>query len=568
MIPLPVRPRAPALRPSFLLPVVALLAALAGRPALAHPGHGDEAPPPAAGNAAPRAEAHSDLFELVLTVRGRAAAIYLDRFATNEPVEGATVEVGEGDATATAEAQPDGTYRLAAPWLARPGRHELVFTVTAGDQADLLNAGLDLPADEHPAGVASIGPRARLQAAIGGRRGPVIAGFGFLLGVFTTLLFQVRGRWRPAVAGMALLSGLLVAGAALAHPGHDGPENEARPPSPAATDAPRRQPDGSVSVPKEAQRVLAIRTVLAAENDAPRTVEVIGQVVSDPEAAGRVQASQPGRIGPGEGGLARLGQRVQEGDVLAVVTPAISAVERGGVQAQMAELDAAVRLAQAKVARLSALAGSVPGKDIDEARLELDGARRRRAALAPSLAQGEVLRAPVSGVVAVANAQVGALVESKDVLFEVVDPARLWIEAVLTDPALAGQVGGASARTADGRTLPVTFIGRGLTLRQGAVPLQFRVEDPPPGLAVGSPVTVVAELEGKERGVALPRAAVVRQANGLQAVWDHVSAEGFVARPVRVSPLDAGRVLVLGGLPSGPAPRIVVQGAELLGQVR
>ena len=551
-----------------VLTMLGVLTALAASPVQAHPGHGDDAPAPAPGDASPRAEAHSDLFELVATVKGGAAVIHLDRFPTNEPVEGASIEVGEGDTTAKAEPQPNGTYKLTAPWLGKPGHHDLVLTVTAGDDADLLNASLDLPADDHPAPVAAAGPRARLQAALGDRRGPVVAGLGFLLGVFTTLLFQARGRWRAAMGGMALLSGLLVAGAALAHPGHDGPENDGQPAPAAATDAPHRQPDGSVSMPKDAQRLLAIRTVLAAENDAARTVQVIGQVVADPEAAGRVQASQPGRVGPGDQGLARLGQRVGKGDVLAVVTPTIGAVERGGVEAQVAELDASVRLAQAKVARLSALAGSVPGKDIDEARLELDGARRRRAALAPSLAQGEALRAPVSGVVSVANAQVGAFVESKDVLFEIVDPARLWVEAILTDPSLAGQVKAASAVTADGTKLAVTFIGRGLTLRQGAVPLQFRVDGPPPGLSVGSPVTVVAELDGKERGVALPRAAVVRQANGTPAVWDHVSAERFVARPVRVRPLDAGRVLVLGGLASEPVPRVVVQGAELLGQVR
>ena len=533
----------------------------------AHPGHDDAAPVATSGTAAPRTEAHSDLFELVLTVRNGVAILFLDRYATNEPIEGATIEVAEDEATMSAEAQLDGTYRLSAPWLARPGRHELVFTVTAGEQSDLLNASVDVPLDEHAAAAAA-GPRARLQAVLGDQRGPMIAGFGFLLGVFTTLVFQARGRWRAAMGGMALLSGLLVAGAALAHAGHDGDE----PASPAATDAPRRQPDGSVSVPKDAQRILAIRTMLAAENDAARTISVIGQVVADPEAAGRGQASQPGRLGAGSQGLARLGQRVQQGDVLAVVTPSIGAVERGGVQAQIAELDSAVRLAQAKVARLSALAGSVAGKDIDDARLELDGSRRRRAALVPSLAGAETLRAPVSGVVAVANAQIGALVDSKDVLFEIVDPARLWVEATLTDPALAGQIARASAMTVDGTQLAVTFIGRGLTLRQGAVPLQFRVDSPPPGLAVGSPVTVVAELDGpggtKERGVALPRAAIVRQANGLPAVWDHVSAERFVARPVRVRPLDAGRVLVLSGLPADTPPRIVVQGAELLGQVR
>ncbi len=546
------------------LAVLALLLALGPNSAQAHPGHGDDAPAPVSGTAAPRAEAQSDLFELVATVRDGAAILYLDRFATNEPVTGASIDVGERDTTAKATRQPDGTYRLEAPWLARPGRHELVFTISAGDDADLLNATLDLPADDHPASAVSSGFRTRIQAALGDRRSPVIATFGFLLGVFTTLVFQARGRWRAAMGGMALLSGLLVAGAAFAHPGHDGDE----PAPPAATDAPRRQPDGSVSMPKDAQRLLAIRTVLATENDAARTVQVIGQVVADPGAAGRVQASQPGRVGPGGQGLARLGQRVEKGDVLAVVTPSIGTVERGGVQAQVAELDAAVRMAQAKMTRLSALAGSVPGKDIDDARLELDGARKRRAALSPSLTQGEILRAPVSGVVSVANAQVGALVDSKDILFEIVDPARLWVEATLTDPALAGQVTAATAVTADGTQLAITLVGRGMTLRQGAVPLQFRIDGTPPGLSVGTPVTVVAELDGKDRGVALPRAAVIRQSNGLPAVWDHVSAERFVARPVRVRALDTGRVLVLGGLAADPVPRVVVQGAELLGQVR
>lgn len=547
-----------------VLAAVTILFALTSQVAFAHTGHGDEALTPASGAAAPRAEANSALFELVATVRGGAAILYLDRFATNEPVTDASIDVGEGDTTTTAAPQSDGTYRLEAPWLTQPGRHELVFTVTAGDDADLLNASLDLPADDHPASAGVSGPRARLQAALGDRRGPVIAALGFLLGVFTTMVFQARGRWRAALGGMALLSGVLVAGAAFAHAGHDG--DEAAPP--AAAYAPRRQPDGSVSMPKDAQRLLAILTVLATENTAARTVQVIGQVVADPGAAGRVQASQPGRVGPGEQGLARLGQRVQQGDILAVVTPSIGAIERGGVQAQVAELDTAVRMAQAKVSRLSILAGSVPGKDIDDARFELDGARKRRAALSPSLTQSEILRAPVSGVVSVANAQVGALVESKDVLFEIVDPARLWVEATLTDPSLAGQVKGATAVTADGTQLAVTFIGRGMTLRQGAVPLQFRINGAPPGLSVGTPVTVVAEVDGKDRGVALPRAAVIRQANGLSAVWDHVSAERFVARPVRVRALDAGRVLVLGGLPSDPIPRIVVQGAELLGQVR
>ncbi len=218
------------------------------------------------------------------------------------------------------------------------------------------------------------------------------------------------------------------------------------------------------------------------------------------------------------------------------------------------------------MARLSGLAGSVPGKDIDDARTELAGARARRAALSPTLAGREVLRAPVSGVVSVANAVAGQYVEGKDIVFEIVDPTRLWVDATAFDPALAAGIKGASAITADGRPLEVELVGLGLSLRQGAVPLQFRIVAPPPGLSVGTPVTVIASIPVDATGMALPRSSVVRMPNGGSAVWDHVSAEKFVPRPVRMQPLDGANVLVLAGVKVGS--RIVTQGADLLNQVR
>jgi len=79
-------------------------------------------------------------------------------------------------------------------------------------------------------------------------------------------------------------------------------------------------------------------------------------------------------------------------------------------------------------------------------------------------------------------------------------------------------------------------------------------------------VTVIANVATQESGFALPRTAVVRTPNGGSAVWDHVSAERFVPRPVRLQPLDGGNVLVLAGVKA--EQRIVVQGADLLNQVR
>lgn len=105
-----------------VLTMLGVLTTFAASPIQAHPGHGDDAPAPALGNASPRTEAHSDLFELVATVKAGAAVIYLDRFATNEPVEGASIEVGEGDTAAGRHLQAD--RAIAGPTRAsRPGAH-------------------------------------------------------------------------------------------------------------------------------------------------------------------------------------------------------------------------------------------------------------------------------------------------------------------------------------------------------------------------------------------------------------------------------------------------------------
>jgi hypothetical protein len=59
---------------------------------------------------------------------------------------------------------------------------------------------------------------------------------------------------------------------------------------------------------------------------------------------------------------------------------------------------------------------------------------------------------------------------------------------------------------------------------------------------------------------------VVRATNGQNIVYEHVAAERFAPRAVRVEPLDGERVLVAAGL--SPTARVVTQGAELLDQVR
>jgi hypothetical protein len=116
-------------------------------PLQAHEGH-DQAPPDRAATAitAPRASAHSELFELVAVPDGAQLIIYLDRWQDNAPVGGATLELESDNWQAEATELSAGTYRVEAPFITTPGQYELLFTITTDDDLDLLTTTLDITA--------------------------------------------------------------------------------------------------------------------------------------------------------------------------------------------------------------------------------------------------------------------------------------------------------------------------------------------------------------------------------------------------------------------------------------
>ncbi|MEO7852057.1 MAG: hypothetical protein ABIR94_07350 [Rubrivivax sp.] len=127
---------------------------LAGTPAMAAPGahgpggeHLDAPVTGSAGSSRPRVEAQSEAFELVADLRPAEMVILVDRYATNEPVLGARLEVESGALKAAATYRAEqGDYVVTdaalLEVLARPGEHALVFTLVAGAEADLLDGTL------------------------------------------------------------------------------------------------------------------------------------------------------------------------------------------------------------------------------------------------------------------------------------------------------------------------------------------------------------------------------------------------------------------------------------------
>ncbi|AWN36630.1 MULTISPECIES: efflux RND transporter periplasmic adaptor subunit [Methylobacterium] len=569
------------------LHAVALLAAVLAGPALAHEGHDHgTAPPPVSKTIAPRGEALSDAFELVAIPRDGTLTLFLDRFRTNEPVTGATIEVETPEGPKTAAATDEGGYALPAPWLAKPGRHDLVATVTAGDAVDVLTVAVTVPDPASQATAAPAKPapaQAALSRASEFARGlrerltakdPILVAavaVAFLLGVLVTALARGR-RGAPAVALLAIGITLVLGTAAFAHgdEDHGAPVQGAaliEPRAPGSSDLAQRLPDGSVFVPKPTQRLLVLRTTMTEQGSFHRSVELPGRIIPDPNASGVVQSSVGGRLSPPPSGLfPRLGTKVRKGDVLATVTPPVQAVDVSDMRQRQGELDQQIAIVERRVERYRKLAttGAVATTQLDDAVAELNGLHDRRAALDKIRQQPETLVAPVDGVVAQATAVAGQMAAPGAMVFQIVDPNRLWVEALSFDALTAAQ--NATARLADGRSLKLAYQGTGLADRNQAIPVQFAVSGDASGLRVGQFVTVLAGTDTEQSGLALPRAAVVRTGNGQDVVYEHTTAERFEARPVRVEPLDGGRVLVAEGI--GPGKRVVTQGAELLDQVR
>jgi cobalt-zinc-cadmium efflux system membrane fusion protein len=554
-----------------LLTLVLLVLLVASQPTspVAHEGHDHGAPPPPVSKTiAPRADASSGDFEVVIVARDQTLVVYLDTFRGNEPVDGAQIEIDtpQGLLKPVAIEKEPGSYVAAAPFASIPGTYDLAITIEAKDTVDVLAATLRVP--ESPAVAEE--PRAAgwlVDSAIAGvvrRQLSETSGgtwlallLGFLAGVVATrLLWSRRTDSAPTIAVTLLLALLTIAGAK--------PADAAEPAPVSSRDVAQRFPDGSLFVPKSTQRILAIRTVFTEAREHRRTTELPGRVVPSPNASGLVQASVGGRLLPPPGGFKPLGTRVAAGDVMAFVQPPLALADATAQSQQARELDQQISIVARKVERLRSIRQVIAKSQLEDAELELAGLTKRRASLDRATSEPEALVAPVPGILAAANAVTGQMAEPNAVIFHIVDPEQLWVEAWSYDVVLLQ--GRARGQLSDGRTVELAHVGTGLADRNQAIPVHFSINAGSAGLRAGQFMTVLAETTELRRGIAVPRVAVLRSANGQLRVFEHANAESFVPREVRVEPLDGMHVLIVAGVE--PGRRVVTQGAELLNQIR
>ena len=341
--------------------------------------------------------------------------------------------------------------------------------------------------------------------------------------------------------------------------------------------------EGATSFLKEQQWTLDFAT-MKVESLARRQVVSVPATI-EPRVGGSAEVRAPtaGRIVIG-GGRA-IGSMVNRGAPLAEL---IVRNERLGetpvLKLELAQAEAALRLAEGDLARIERLAGvgAVPQRRLIEARAAQETATARVRIAEEQLrhlelsrsgqGSGEagervVVRAPITGVVAESSVTPGATVEEGQLLYRIVALDRVHIVGAVPEQHLARIENATSAEIeVPGVPTPLTStrlisVGRVVDPQKRSVPITFELAKPPSAVAVGQGVTLRLITEPRGAEVAVPANAIVDD-GGQPIVFVQTAGESFERRPVRVGEPREGGFVQVEGIEAGE--RIVTRGAHLV----
>jgi RND family efflux transporter MFP subunit len=311
-------------------------------------------------------------------------------------------------------------------------------------------------------------------------------------------------------------------------------------------------------------------------------VSVPGQVRAKPGFSASVTAPLAGQLAlPTGRTLPRPGTRVTAGDVLAILQPRFSdaAARFVEVEAEFGRAEAVLKHAEAAYERTRKLAAqeAKSARDLQEAEVALVSAKARYAASSglrstyaakpggESGAAALELRAPIAGVITSLGAGVGEPVAAEQVVFTVLNPETVWIEARVPEAAASRLTDAKEALCevpGDKRQLVpaggLVFAGLEVDAATRTVPLTYELKNDIARLRINQAVRLHIETARAEDALALPHTAVVDEA-GQPIAFVQLSGETFAKRPLRLGIRDGEFIQVLDGVQEGE--RVVTKGA-------
>lgn len=509
----------------------------------------------------PRFAERTERTEVVGILSGPRLELFIDAPGSNRPLDFDQVTVEADGNSFTATRIDAGHYRIPANWI-RPGtEHNLLLTLTSPDRHDLVATSITT------AGTPDTDPAAwRLEDVA------IWASIG-LLAAFTLWLIRLGLPGRrysqltfdvvvatAVIAVVAVASGMVPlhtnaeATTSSADTGHEAPRLEHRI---------RRLPDGSLYVPKPAQRRLGIETRLPQTAQGHDSIRLVGKVQASPSGSADIVAALNGSLVPPENGFPRPGQKVEKGQLLATLKPTLDPEQRADKESELAYLERDIYLIRKQIDRIKSqdVVRQDNSVQLDIREAELKGFLKRKRALERMFHAEIEVKSPIAGVITEVGITAGENVRQGDSLFQVIDPESLWVEVISYDDGIIETLAGAAIQS-QGNSRALEFIGQGSQLRALGTPLFFDIEDPA-GLNAGELVEVDIRHGAEINGIRIADVAVSVDPAGNRVVWAHVEPERFVPRPVAdISSTAPGTAFIAGDF--DPSVPLVDTGAALL----
>jgi cobalt-zinc-cadmium efflux system membrane fusion protein len=182
-------------------------------------------------------------------------------------------------------------------------------------------------------------------------------------------------------------------------------------------------------------------------------------------------------------------------------------------------------------------------------------------------AGGYVLRAPLAGTVTTRNATVGRMVDVDEVLFEIVDTRKMWVEIDLPEDQLLLVTAGQRAVVVLD-AMPelewsgtIDYIASAVDPRTRTAKARVALDNPEGRLRANMYGRALIELADAKPTVMVPKQAVQR-AGGATLVFVRLAHDVFEARRVRVGLTEGDLVELLEGVE--PGEPVATKGSFLL----
>jgi membrane fusion protein, heavy metal efflux system len=351
------------------------------------------------------------------------------------------------------------------------------------------------------------------------------------------------------------------------------------------------EPPEGISFLKEQQWKIRSRAEPVTKRKLVARVQVPAEVRAKPGFSATVAAPLAGHLasaGPDSSGLAP-GTQVKAGETLALLKPRFSdaAARFVEIEAEFGRAEAVLKQAEREFERTRTLAAQQARteRELQQAEAALATAKAQYGAAASlrstyaanstNLASGDSgmavlqLRAPIAGVVTKVNAGIGEPVAADQIVFTLLNPQRVWIEARVPEAdatrlsktqdallELAGDESRFLSISAEGGQL--VFAGLEVDIHTRTIPLIYELGNAKTALRVDQAVRLHVETARADETIAVPDSAIVEE-GGQPVAFVQVSGETFEKRELRLGIRDGNWVQVLDGLKEGE--RVVTSGA-------